>query len=194
MNTVLSFCFKGERNYVHGTDIVAKLFSHFPQNNITDVDMKFNDITSTNLLLVDGNEAENAKVNIRVKLDGEEKLMQLVESGEPINCRYEYDEYQIINKTKIDLKLKQICLTESTEYNACENFVAMNKHLLQKLYPDEKGKWYFTRLEQKIMIKNDALITVKLIKNFNFRLTKSDIILNGKVIGSVYFTMVKDKI
>ena len=194
MNTTLSFCFKGGRDYVHGTDIVAKLFAHFSQNSITDVDMKFNGITSTNLLLIDGSEAENAKVNIRAKSDGEEKLMQLVENDEPINCRYEYDEDQIINKTKIDLESKQIFLNESTEFNACENFVAMNKHLLQKLYPDEKGKWYFTRLEQKIMIKNDALITVKLIKNFNFRLTKSDIILNGKVIGSVYFTMVKDKI
>jgi len=194
VNKILSFCFKGERDYVQGPDIVAKLFDCFSKNEVTDVDLKFNGITSTNLILIEGNEEDNAKVNIRVKLDGEEKLMQLVENNEPINCRYKYDEDQIINKIELDLKSKQVFLKESTEYNVCENFVAMNKFLLKNLYPEENGKWYFTRLEQKKMINTNALISVKLIKNFNFRLTKSDIILNDEVVASVYFTMVKDKI
>jgi len=191
MNSVLSFCFKGDRNYVQGPDIVSKLLDCFSEDKISNIDLKFNGISSTNLNLIEGDSSGNAKVNIRLTLNDEEKVMQLVENGESINCRYEYDENKIIDKTELDINHQQIFLKNKTGFTQCENFVAMNKRLLQTLYQEEKGKWYFTRLEQKRMINNNSLITVKLIKNFNFRLTKSDILLGDEVIGSVYFTMAK---
>jgi len=186
----LKFCFKGERKYVQGPDIVAKLFDTFSESELENIDIKFNGITSTNLTL-EKNSSEAAKVHIRIKDNGEEKDFQLIENNEPIDCRHEYDEQKIIDKVVLGLEVQEISLTAVTGFTVCENFVAMNKYLLQSLYPDEKGKWYFTRLQQKKVIDNDSLITVRLIKNFNFRLTKSDILLDGEVVGSVYFTMVK---
>ncbi len=191
MTTKLNFCFKGNRAYAHGTDIVAALFKQFADSDLSAIDLKFNGITHTNLDVVDGIDNSEAKVNIRWLEGGSEKHYQLVENGEPIECRYEYDEDNIIAKTSIDLDSQTIRLGAVTGFTLCENLVAMNKYLLQSLYPDEKGKWYFTRLEQTKLISDDALIEVELIKNFNFRLTKSDILLDGKVIGSVYFTMVR---
>jgi hypothetical protein len=163
----------------------------FASQNISDVDVKFNGITQTNLSLVEGHENSNAKVNIRLKEAGEEKSYQLIENGQVVECRYDYDEDKIIAHCQLDLVNQQITLQQSTGFTLCENFVAMNKVLLQDLFPDEKGKWYFTRLEQKHLIDNDTLITVRLIKNFNFRLTKSDILVGDEVIGSVYFTLVR---
>lgn len=191
MTTSFKFCFKGGRQYVHGTDIVASLFKTMADKSITQVDLKFNGIAKTQLDLIEGHDNEFAKVNIRWLEHGQEKQYQLVENNKPIDCRYEYNEDVIIEKTKLDFKAKTIHLNESTGFTLSENFVAMNKHLLQQLFPDEVGKWYFTRLEQTKLIDDDALINVKLIKNFNFRLTKSDILLNGELIGSVYFTMVR---
>jgi len=191
MTTKLTFCFKGSRQYVQGPDIVAALFKAMADRQLSNIDLKFNGISSTNLDLIEGQDAEDAKVNIRWQEQGFEKHYQLIENDEAIDCRSEYDESQIIEKTDLDLLIQTITLNSSTGYTLCENFVAMNKHLLQSLFPDEKGKWYFTRLEQNRLIDDDALIQVKLIKNFNFRLTKSDILLNGEVIGSVYFTMVR---
>jgi hypothetical protein len=191
-NRVFNFCFKGSRDYVHGTDIVSALLKSFDGENLKDLDLKFNGITSSNLSLLDGNDAESAvKVNIRVTLAGEQKVMQLVENDEKIDCRYEYDEDKIIKQTELDLGEQQIQLTKATDYTLCENFVAMNKYLLQTLYPDAEGKWYFTRLEQKKLIDDAALIRVKLIKNFNFRLVKSDIFVGDEVVGSVYFSLIK---
>jgi hypothetical protein len=187
----LNFCFKGPRNYIQGPDIVSALFKVFASQNISDVDVKFNGITQTNLSLVEGHENSNAKVNIRLKEAGEEKSYQLIENGQVVECRYDYDEDKIIAHCQLDLVNQQITLQQSTGFTLCENFVAMNKVLLQDLFPDEKGKWYFTRLEQKHLIDNDTLITVRLIKNFNFRLTKSDILVGDEVIGSVYFTLVR---
>ncbi|MGE4500919.1 MAG: hypothetical protein AB7C96_11280 [Hydrogenovibrio sp.] len=191
MTTKLNFCFKGARQYVQGPDIVATLLKTMADKSLTQIDLKFNGITKTNLDLIEGQDSDQAKVNIRWLEQGQEKQYQLVENDEPIDCRYEYNEDLIIEKTTLNLEAQTIHLNESTGFTLCENFVAMNKHLLQQLFPDEVGKWYFTRLEQTRLIDDNALISVKLIKNFNFRLTKSDILLNDEVIGSVYFTMVR---
>lgn len=188
----LNFCFKGGRNYVHGTDIVAEVLKQYTEESLADLDFKFNGIASTNLDLIEGGKAENANVNIRLTVNGEPKTFQLIESGESIGCRYEFDEGRILECCDLDMVAQSIELQNPTAYSFCENFVTMNKSLLQNLYPQEKGKWYFTRLEQKYPVDDDALITVKLIKNFNFRLTKSDILISNEVVGSVYFTMVRE--
>lgn len=191
MSNKLTFCFKGSRTYVQGPDIVAALFKHFSGQSVTDIDIKFNGITSANLNLVEGDSADNSKVNIRCNLNGENKVFQLIENSEVIDCRYEYDEESLVAHCDLDLSHQQVHLKQITAFTLCENFVAMNKFLLQCLYPEEKGKWYFTRLEQAKIVDDSTLITVKLIKNFNFRLTKSDIFIDDKKIGSVYFTMVR---
>lgn len=188
----LSFCFKGNRDYVQGPDIVAAVLKQFSAEEVVDLDFKFNGIVSTNLDLIEGGKVDDAKVNVRLTVNGDPKSLQLIEFGQPIECRYEFDEGQILECCSLDIEAQSIELQNSTAYTSCENLVAMNKHLLQNLYPQEKGKWYFTRLEQKHPISDDALITVKLIKNFNFRLTKSDIFISNEVVGSVYFTMVRE--
>jgi hypothetical protein len=193
MNKLLSFCFKGSRTYAHGADIVKALYHCFPLSSIDKIDLKFNGLASTNLELVSGNLTPNPKVNIRVSENGQDTLYQLIESGGKIECRYEYDEGSLLEKCELDLKNQQIYMNGVTGYTLCENFVAMNKYLLQSLFPTEQGKWLFTRLEQSTFIPDESLITVKLIKNFNFRLTKSDILLGNQTIGSVYYTMARSQ-
>ncbi len=190
---IFEFCYKGSRNYIQGADIVSKILEYYSDNNISNLDVKFNSIVSTNLVLIEGLDCLEAKVNIGLELNGETNYMQFVETSQKVKCRYEYDENQIIDKTTVDEALKQISLSSVTGYTLCENFVAMNKSLLQKLYPEKEGKWYFTRLILDKIIDDDALISVRLIKNFNFRLTKSDILLAEEVIGQIYFTMVKEE-
>lgn len=190
----LNFCFKGSRNYIHGTDILAKLIEKNHNKQLTKLDIKFNDIMRTNLDLITGEEGRKAKVNIRWIESGEEKFYQLVENNCPVKCNYEYDENLILKKTKIDINLKTINLKQPSGFTFYENLVAMNKHLLQTTFPKENGKWFFTRLEQLKIYDNNSLISLKLIKNFNFKLTKSDVYLNGDVIGCIYFTLVRENI
>ena len=191
MKTQLDFCFKGERNYVQGPDIFNKIIVFFEAYSPTNIDIKFNGIVSKNLELIDGFKIDDAKVNISLTLQGEAKNFQLIESEEEISCRYAYDESLIIGKTNLTLIKQAISLGQATEFTFCENIVAMNKKLLETIYPDENGKWYFTRLELNNPVEDNALITIKLIKNFKFRLTKSDIYIKDECVGSVYFTMVR---
>lgn len=188
---LLKFCFKGNRTYIQGPDIMAALLECFANKELAEIDVKFHGISETNLRFIDGDELTDAQVNISLLVDGEEQLFQMIGSGEEIDCRYAYDGDELVSHCKLDLDNQQVHLKEVTGYSFYENFVAMNKRLLQSLYPEERGKWYFTRIEQTKLISDEALITVKLIKNFNFRLTKSEILLDGEKVGSVYFTMVK---
>jgi hypothetical protein len=192
MTINLNFCFKGDRDYIQGTSVVSELFQTMANKKLSQIDLKFNGIIQSGLDLVEGAENPEAKVNIRWLESDDTKIYQLVENGKSIDCRKEYNEDSIIDKTTLNLNSQSILLDEVTNYTLCENFVAMNKFLLQRIYPQEKGKWFFTRLEQTEFIPDNCLIKVKLIKNFNFRLTKSDILVDGKVIGSVYFTMVRE--
>jgi len=191
MQSQFEFCFKGNRSYIQGPDIMTAILEYFSGQAVTDIDVKFNGICATNLNLVEGDECTDAKVNIGLSLDGKEKVFQLLEAETNIDCRYDYDEESLVKMTQLDMEGRQILLNGITGYSFYENVVAMNKCLLQRLYPEEQGKWYFTRIEQEEVISDDALITVKLIKNFNFRLTKSDVFIAAKKVGSVYFSMVR---
>jgi len=188
----LNFYFKGNRTYIHGTDIMMALLECFVDKELAEIDVKFHGVSKTNLNLVAGDELTDAKVNVSLLVDGEEQIFHMIESGEEIDCRYEYDEDGLISHCQLDIDNQQVHQSAITGYSVYENFVAMNKYLLESLYPEEQGKWYFTRIEQKKLISDEALITIKLIKNFNFRLTKSDILLDGEKLGSVYFSMVKE--
>ncbi len=190
----MNFCFKGSRNYIHGTDVLAKLIETNKNKNLTHLDVKFNGIMYTNLDLIDGEEGRKAQVNIRWIENGEKKFYQLVENNIPVKCNYEYDENLILKKTTHDINLKTINLNQPSGFTFYENLVAMNKHLLQMTFPKANGKWYFTRFEQLKIYDNNSLITLKFIKNFNFKLTKSDVYLNGDVIGSIYFTLARENI
>lgn len=187
----LNFCFKGNRNYVHGPDIVNELLKNNSNKEIIKVDIKFNGISKFGLDLVEGSFNSNAKVNISWQEFGITKDYQLIDNGEPIECRYEYNEKLIIDHTLLDKESKNIKLISNTGYTIYQNIVAMNKFLLESLYEDVKGKWLFTRFELLSIIKSDVLIELRLIKNFNNRLTKSDILSDGKILGSIYFSLIK---
>ena len=133
----------------------------------------------------------NAQVNIRLTKGSSSKCYHLLENGDSVDCRYPYDEDNILSKSVLNIDKKSIALTRSTGFTFCENFVALNKYLLESIYPDAKGKWYFTRLEQSFLIPDNSVFTVVLKKNFKFRLTQSDIFVNGENVGSVYFTLVR---
>ena len=67
----------------------------------------------------------------------------------------------------------------------------MNKGLLQAVYPDISGKWYLARYQSKFYTAQSDFkqITVTLQQNFNFKLTKSQVAIDGKPVGVIYFSM-----
>lgn len=191
MSKELIFSLKGERSYVQGPDIFNSFASFLHGERWSNLDIKFSGIVSNNLIVYEGADHSNAKVDVRVTVNGAQKSYQLCESGNPASGRSEYHEEKITGLCDLDIGAQQIQLREITPYSFCENLVAMHKFLLQNLFPDERGKWYFTRLELASLVGDEALIRIELVKNFNFRLVKSHIFEADRLLGSIYFTLVR---
>ena len=187
----LEFCFKGTRNYVHGTDIFTKLVESY--SNVSKVDILFHGVTVKNMrFLTEKPEANEVKVTFKCQCNNEKIKLFGIENDTDVECRYEYLEETIINNSTINISKELIILNNQTQYSFIEHIVAMNKGLLENLFPDAKGKWYFTRLQLKdnIDMKNVSSLQLIMKSNFQFKLTKSAIIVNGLETGFIYFSLV----
>lgn len=193
----LEFCFKGNRTYVHGTDIYNKIIEIL-NNEMKDVkiDLSFHGIAKKNILLSNKKPEDENLIKFVCKYTGgnnERKILYGIERNHNITCKYTYLEEAICQLSNLDFENKEINLNKDTSYSFIENSVALNKYLLENLFPEVKGKWYFTRL-QLLDAPTNKIYPLKLVlkANFNFKLTKSEIFVSDKSIGYIYFSLVKE--
>lgn len=198
---ILPFCYKGERMYVHGSDI----YNHINEYVVTDlnlteiekIDVSFHQIATRSLKLVvyrgdSPQKTESTTGTFRFWSGDEQYIILMCESEQEIDCRYHYPEHEIVVQSKIDIDTMQIQLDSETPYTDIEVYIAMNKGLLQALYPDVDGKWYLARYQTKLYKAQSSYqrITVTLQQNLNFKLTKSQVAIDGKPVGAIYFSMI----
>jgi len=188
----LDFCFKGSRKYVHGTDIFTKLIE-FHSNDVKNIDIAFHGITINNMTFhSEKPDVKDIKVIFRC-LDNDDKIKLFgIENSSKVDCRYEYFEERIVENSIVDIPKESIVLNTPTEYLFIEHIVAMNKSLVESLYSDINGKWYFTRLQLKENIHMSDVVSLQLIlkSNFQFKLTKSAIMVNDTEVGFIYFSLI----
>lgn len=187
----VEFCFKGSRTYVHGTDIFTKVSEHYSKD-IQNIDIAFHGITLNNMTFMQEKPEKEVKVTFRC-LQNENKIKLFgVENDNNVTCRYEYLEEKIVDNSIVNISEESIVLHTPTEYSFIEHIVAMNKALVETLYGDVKGKWYFTRLQLKEFMSMSDISSLQLTlkSNFQFKLTKSAIIINDIEVGFIYFSLI----
>lgn len=186
------FCFKGSRQYVHGTDIFTKLAESYDYK-VKNIDLSFHGITLNNMSFF-SEQPEGKEIKVTFKCLHDEDKIKLfgIENDTNIDCRYEYFEEKIVASATVDISTESIILNKPTEYSFIEHIVAMNKALVEKLYCDVNGKWYFTRLQlaENCMMKDISSLKLILKSNFQFKLTKSAIVVNEKEVGFIYFSLI----
>jgi len=187
----LEFCFKGNRNYIHGTDIFTKLAEKY--DNVIKIDIAFHGISVDNMSFFSTKpNGKELKVTFKCQHDSETIKLFGIENGSMVNCRYEYLEEKIVENSTVDISQESIILNIPAEYSFIEHIVAMNKALVEKIYSEVNGKWYFTRLQLSENIRMSDISSLKLTlqSNFQFKLTKSVIVANGKELGFIYFSLI----
>lgn len=193
----LEFCFKGNRTYVHGTDIYNKIVEIL-NNDMKDtkIDLSFHGVAKKNILLSNKKPENENLIKFVCKYTGENnerKILYGMERNHNITCQYTYPEEEICQLSDLDLENKEINLNKDTSYSFIENSVALNKYLLENLFPDVNGKWYFTRLQLlDVTTKKTYPLKLVLKANFNFKLTKTEIFISDKSMGYIYFSLVKE--
>lgn len=190
----LEFCFKGSRTYVHGTDIFNKLVELLNKEIKSEkIDLSFHGVAKTNIDLLVEKPENDELLKFAIKFtdnSGNKNVLYAVENGVGIECRYEYQEEDICKLSNLDLENQKVLLNKDSSYTFVENSVALNKYLLENLFPNANGKWYFTRFQLNKIPENIYPLRLELKSNFNFKLTKTEIIIGEESVGFIYFSLV----
>jgi len=191
---ILEFCFKGSRAYVHGTDIFNKV-TELLKNDIKNekLDLSFHGIATTNMDLVPERPENEELLKFAIKFTDKNEnrdVLYGIENGKKIKCRYEYPEEDICKLSNLNLKNQIVTLDDTSSYSFVENSVALNKYLLENLFPDANGKWYFTRFQLNKIPEKLYPLRLELKANFNFKLTKTEIFIADASVGFIYFSLI----
>lgn len=187
----LTFCFKGSRDYVHGTDTFNKL-TELTSGAIEKIDLSFHDVIRKNLHFTTEKPGHDTlKVVFKYMENGEKFQIFGVERDAEVDCRYPYDEDKMVENSDMDLEAQTITLKTRSEYTFIEHIVALNKGLVSTMFKDSPGKWYFARLQLKKMVHMDDVKDLRIAYQsaFHLKLTKSAVIVNGEEVGSIYFSL-----
>jgi len=194
-----NFKFKGKRNYIHGTDLFnfsIKFLENERFDEISNIDMSFHKIVKKQMsgYLFSEKEFSIVKGYSFIFSFYHKNLKYYIclnENNTDVEERYDYPEEKIVDLSKFNLIDKSFLLKESISYTIIEKMVALNKGLLENLFPEAQGKWYFTRLQLENNINNLDFkeLKVQLKRNMNFKITKSIVYLDNEKIGYIYFSL-----
>lgn len=195
----LQLPYKGLRTYLHGTDIynaVCELLAKEGASDLVKIDMVFHQVSASQLHASISRENPSAEgpanVVFRCSTSGENITVKLAQTGQPVTERVPYDEEGLVSSAVIRTEEQRISLTNQPGYSNIEMFVALNKKLLSHLFPEVRGKWFFTRLQLSRSVYKLPLanLEVQFLGHSNFRITRSTLLGNGEPLGSIYFSLV----
>ena len=189
---------KGNRDYVHGTDVYNFFFQDINKNCIflkgfKNISISFKKIITSKQVYY---EIYRQKVNdkdanaiINFVSDNKEYYAVLKSSKSPVEKSYHFNESDITKHCLAIIDDKKIVLSKSVDFTSIEIFTAMNKKLLNLLFPLNK-KWLMTRFEsiEYYDTVNYETICIVMKRAVLLKLIRSDIYIDKVKIGSIYFS------
>lgn len=190
------FTLKGTRTYVHGTSIFDELFNYLfvDHKAIVDIDISFkNKIIntvcewqfSTDKQLIStlaGNCSGNFQNLGEVVYFSLKPEAQIHKSDS-----LEYDENSIVANSELSDKMAKLSL--NTNYSFIENLVALTKQYHYQYHPITSLQWLFSRIQIEYFPQNIETLAIKLHSIIPNKLSKSEIHINQKPVGFIYFTV-----
>ncbi len=189
----LNLQLKGDRNYVHGTDIFnqALAWLKLHRGNVQSIDFSFHRVTSRQLCVAIGIPPKGIHpVAICFFLaNGVREQLYVFETESEVIERYEYPEEAIARQLQIDSLARRCVLRGGLAFSDIELWVAMAKALHHKVFPLASKKWWFVRCRYpKYESYAQSLErTLCIVSNFGDKLTRSEIFLSNQMAGEIYF-------
>jgi len=202
MNTLIDLKFKGERTYLHGTDMFNESMSwltrHHAPLKISKIEFSFHKMVKSSLELSDEKQDGRGEyvAECTYLAGAEPRHIYLHETENPVSGRYPYDEELICKGFLVDVADKSGCYKSSHEKNPgltdIEIWVALTKALHQQALPEIKGKWLFVRARfptylQKMNYKERRL---RIVSNFQNLLTRTKLYAEGEPVGEIFFSRI----
>lgn len=188
--------YKGERDYLHGSDIFNETLTWLgsQKEEIKDIDFAFHRLAAYQLKAVLGGLPEGAEpvAVCTFTSSGAREKIHLVETDQAVTDRYPFPEDEIVSLMEIDLAGRKGVLHGEMAYSDIEVWVAMTKALHYKVFPQLKGKWLFVRGRFPEYVRHSPAKerTLAIAASFNGKLTRSEAILDGVKVGEIHFSIV----
>ncbi|SDC54303.1 hypothetical protein SAMN05216185_103166 [Pseudomonas guariconensis] len=197
----LELGFKGARKYIQGPDIFNQVMRCVPEflvGSVSDIEFVIHRMTGSNLeaqlhvsekvLLA---EPDDVAI-IRVVISGQQLQARVKPTGGQPSIRVPYVESAVTDHCAVDVGDRTIRLVrDGSGFSPVEILISMNKalHLAVLNKPDDTS-WVFCRWDGHVWPLPADLsgVTVSLKQTLGTRLTRSDVELDGQVLGQIYFS------
>lgn len=196
MEKKLDLKFKGERRYLHGPDIFNEVCTWLTsvESELSDIDFSFHSLAKKQLKVITGVLPNGIKpvAVCAYKVNCFQKKAYIVEIDQLVLESYVYPEDELVRDMEVDTDARLVILRGDVAYSDIEVWVSMTKALHLKVFSNHKGKWLFVRgrFSQYAHYSTSTERSVVLRASFNYKLTKSDVLLDGVKVGEIYFSIV----
>ena len=195
-STFVDFKFKGERDYVHGTDLFNQCLKLVLPAETFDLKFTFHGfiVNPRCEIRVFSEKPSTTKSKFRgeFRVYNQKYWIQVHERVDEgfTAAREPYNENRVVGNCVISAT--SIELHHPSPFSFIETVVAMNKHMLNACEaPRQHQKWFFTGIELDHFSEVNSDIRLQLVHNLQNKLVKSSIEVFGERIGMIYFSMVE---
>jgi len=186
MNELIKFKFKGNRNYVHGSDIFNNITALLKEDEFT-LDLSIRKVSTSYCVLKQQAEDGDVVTSI-IKTNSGQYV--LVNGNESVTERYEFDEENLVANASIDNTL--ISMDSNTHFTLIENVIALTKKLNYSLEPEVDGKWLFGQLKLTAQFpKEFGKIEIQSTRRLPKRFSENEILVDGVNYGKIIFIVGK---
>lgn len=196
MKKLLLLSYKGEREYLHGSDFynaLAEVAARLTGEANAFVErLAFRRFARRACEITTEQPTEPATVvgQVRFRMPGRASSQEawLVEIDNPVSGRRPFDEAALVANAFLDAKSRHICLPERSVYTPIEDVIALTKQLNYAVCPEVNGKWVFGQLDLVEPLTGSYQRLEIWMKNLiDGRFSVNDIIVDGRNIGSMRF-------
>lgn len=189
---LLALKFKGERDYVHASDVFNLLEGFFSVMGGEVMTLSFTRFTRQKLVVffeppsAGGFVAKGAFSDSK----GQSRSFWLVESDFSVEERYAFEEARITQRSVLQEDVVELQGME--HYSLIEHVIALTKYLNYSLSPDVDGKWVFGQLKLKrAMPKSAGLLRIIRQNVVANRFSVNQIEVDGQPVGEIRFVVGK---
>ena len=194
-STMLNLQFKGDRDYLHGSDIYNETLAwlKLQRGNVQSIDFSFHRIASRQLRAVVGDlpGGIDPVAMCSFTANGAREQLYIIETELEVIGRYHYPEEAIVSCMQIDLASRRCVLRRGPIHSDIELWVTMARALHYKVFPLKIGKWFFVRGRYPRYESHSQSLnrTLCIVSNFNDKLTRSEVFLDDQIAGEIYFAV-----
>lgn len=194
----LDLTFRGNRDYLHGTDVYTSLVNLYPNEaGSSAISLSFHSQIFTQIDFVGTAPGTNVPEQDQPAFRGRVSIGTgstavhgvLMESDRPVTARRPCNERSVIAAAMVDTEKRCARLQPEVEADAIDQVVFLNKQLHQVALPASSTPWLFARLELKHALPQPGAggFEVQINQVLGGRFTRSSIHLNEEFLGNIYF-------